>query len=40
MLRVRLNYYSLHSIENDDTKNLYYEEVIEEYVAKNVGKTI
>jgi hypothetical protein len=34
MLNKRLNYLSILSIENDITKSLPYEEVINEYAAK------
>jgi len=38
MLEKRLNYLSILSTVNIITKSLFYEEVIKEYAAKNVGE--
>jgi hypothetical protein len=40
MLKERLHYLSVLSIENDITKSLSYEEAIEEYATKKFRKTV
>jgi hypothetical protein len=40
MLKARLNYLYVLSIENDITKMLSYEEEIKEYAAKKFRRTV